>query len=215
MKLLNQLERRMYRLRVEPFFQYLIFAMGGVYLLELFFPQFRLISRLMLFMPYVYHGEIWRLVTFLVLPPAGTALFVLISLYFYYFIGTNLESRWGARRFLLFYLIGALGAILAAFLTGIGTNQYLYLSMFFAFAIMHPELQVMLFFMIPVKMKWLALFNAAFYLYSFIIGSWPMRAALVLSLLNIWLFFGGDMVNLVRSEVEHYKRRRRFRNSMR
>lgn len=202
----------MYRLRVQPFFQYLIFAMAGVYLLELFFPTFHLVSRMALWMPLVYQGQLWRLVTFLVVPPMGSVLFALLNMYFYYFIGTNLEARWGARRFLLFYLIGALGAIIAALITGMGTNQYLYLSMFFAFAIQHPELQVMLFFMLPVKMKWLALLSAAFYVYSFVIGSWATRAALVFSLLNIWLFFGGDLLNLVRSELERYKRRRQFRN---
>lgn len=202
----------MYRLRVQPFFQYLIFAMAGVYLLELFFPTFYLVSRMALWMPLVYQGQLWRLVTFLVVPPMGSVLFALLNMYFYYFIGTNLEARWGARRFLLFYLIGALGAIIAALITGMGTNQYLYLSMFFAFAIQHPELQVMLFFMLPVKMKWLALLSAAFYVYSFVIGSWATRAALIFSLLNIWLFFGGDLLNLVRSELERYKRRRQFRN---
>ncbi len=212
MKLLNQMERRMYRWRVQPFFQYIIFAMAGVYLLHLFFPQYQLINRMRLFMPYVYQGEVWRLATFLIVPPLGSVLFILINLYFYYFIGTNLEARWGARRFLLFYLIGALGAILAAVITQIGTNQYLYLSMFFAFAILHPDLQVLLFFIIPVKMKWLGLLSALFYVYSFIMGNWPVRAALAFSLLNIWLFFGGDLVNLVRREISQYRRRQQFRN---
>lgn len=215
MKLLNKLERSMYRLRVEPFFRFIIFAMAGIYALDLFFPSFHLINRMVLFMPLVYRGEIWRLITFLIVPPGGTILFTLLSLYFYYFIGTSLEARWGARRFLLFFIIGALGALLAAIITGVGTNQYLYLSMFFAFAILYPELQVMLFFVIPIKMKWLALLSAVFYLCSLVIGSWPIRAALIFSLLNVWLFFGGDLINLVRNEITHYKRRKQFRDANR
>jgi hypothetical protein len=112
---------------------------------------------------------------------------------------------------MLYYAIGALGAILAALLTQFGTNMYLYMSMFFAYAILNPENQILLFFVIPVKMKWLALLNAAFYIYALIIGSWTDRAAVLFSLLNVILFFGGDIINLIKNSISQWKRRQSFK----
>lgn len=211
MKLMNRLERWMYRFQVRPFFQYLVFAMAGVYALTLFVPRFNLYGQLALYTPLVFQGQLWRLLTFLILPPMGSPLSVILTLYFYYFIGTTLESRWGARRFLLFYGIGAVGAILGGLLTQIGTNHYLYMSMFFAFAVMKPETEVLLFFVLPVKVKWLALLNAAYFVYEFVVGSMPIRAAILFSVAVIILFFGGDLLNLARSEVEQFRRRQRYR----
>jgi membrane associated rhomboid family serine protease len=211
MKLMDKVERSIYRLRIRPFFRYIIFAMAGIYLLQMFFPTFNIINLLSLYMPAVFHGQIWRLLTFLLVPPDNSPLFVLLSMYFYYFIGTALENRWGAPRVMLYYAIGALGAILAALLTQFGTNMYLYMSMFFAYAILNPENQILLFFVIPVKMKWLALLNAAFYIYALIIGSWTDRAAVLFSLLNVILFFGGDIINLIKNSIAQWKRRQSFK----
>lgn len=215
MKWLNALERRLYRLRIQPFFRYVIFAMAGVYLLQLFFPAYSLLGQMALYMPMVYRGQIWRLLTFLLIPPLSSPLYALLTLYFYYFIGTTLEARWGARRFFLYYVIGALGAILAAVLTQAGTNLYVYLSMFFALAILNPENQILLFFFLPVKMKWLALLSALYFVYMLVIGSWVQRAAIVFSLLNVILFFGGDIINLVRSNLSQWRRRQEFKNHRR
>ena len=136
----------------------------------------------------------------------------LLTMYFYYFISTALEARWGARRFLLYFGLGTVGAILAAMITGHGTNLYLYMSMFFAVAILNPEHELLLFFVLPVKMKWLALLNVAFYVYGFIVSGWPERAAIVLSLAHVFLFFGGDLINMSRNWITHYKARQRFKN---
>ena len=215
MKLMNKLERKLYRFRIVPFFKYIIFAMAGVYALQFFFPSFPLLNRLTLSMPMVYQGQIWRLVTFIIIPPMSSVLYAAMTLYFYYFIGTALERKWGARRFLLYFIIGIMGAILAALITGFGTNHYLLMSMFFAFAILYPEHELLLFFIIPVKMKWLGFLNAVYYLYALINGSWYNRAALLFSLLNLFLFFGGDIINLIRSTISQWKRRRQFRNAQR
>jgi hypothetical protein len=60
-------------------------------------------------------------------------------------------------------------------------------------------------------MKWLALLNAAFYIYALIIGSWNDRAAVLFSLLNVILFFGGDIINLIRNSIAQWKRRQSFK----
>lgn len=215
MKLMNRLERKLYRFRIVPFFKYIIFAMAGIYALDLFFPSFRLYLRMLLFMPLVYQGEVWRLLTFIIIPPASSILFTALNMYFYYFIGTALENKWGARRFLLYFVIGVIGAILAAVITGIGTNHFLLMSMFFAFAILYPENELLLFFVLPVKMKWLGLLNAVYYTYALIAGSWADRASLLFSLINLFLFFGGDIINLTRNTIQQRRRRRQFQNAQR
>lgn len=216
MNLLNQLERRLHRFRIQPFFRYLIFAMAGFYLLDLFSPTFNLLEKMEFNRDLIIQGEVWRVVSFLLIPPSyGNPLTVALMLYFYYFIGTALESRWGARRFLLYYLIGALAAIIAGFITGIGTSQFLYLSMFFAFAIQYPDFQLLLFFVLPIKVKWLAAFNAAFYIFQLIVGDWAIRIAILFSLLNLILFFGGDLLTMARQAIAQWRRRQMFKNNSR
>lgn len=213
MSLLNRLEQKLQRMRIQPFFQYIVFAMAGVYLLDLFFPGFNLIYRMSLITPLVFKGEIWRLITFLFIPPGGSILQSALTLYFYYFVGSALENRWGPRRFLVFYSIGAFAAIVAGLITGFGTNQYLNLSLFFAFAVQYPEFQLLLFFILPIKVKWLALLNALYFLYGIIMGGWPIRIAILFSLLNIILFFGGDMLSQARNTIAQWKRRRVFKRN--
>lgn len=212
MNIINQIERKLSRFSIQPFYRYIVFAMGGVYLLNLFFPTFGLIFRLSLFREAVLQGEFWRLLTFLIIPYIGNPLYTFLSLYFYYFIGTTLESRWGARRFLLFYALGALGAIIGAFITGYSSNTYLNLSLFFAFALVFPDYEILLFFVLPIKMKWLALINALFFLSSFIYQPWSDKVAILFSLANLFLFFGGDIWNKLRQSIYHWNRRRQFRS---
>ena len=110
----------------------------------------------------VLRGEIWRIVTFIFVPASSSPFWLAISLYFYYWIGSTLERQWGTAKFNLYYISGALltvlGVVLASLITGnpyltaAGTG-YVNLSMFFAFATLYPNLQFLLFFIIPVKAK--------------------------------------------------------------
>ena len=90
---------------------------------------------------------------------------------------------------------------------GFATNMYLNLSLFLAFAIIYPNFQVRLFFIIPVKMKWLAIANAVLLGFMFINDSWAGRVVLLVSLANIILFFGKDFIN----GIKHRDRRRQWR----
>lgn len=211
-KLIDKLERKLCNLRIFPFFSYLVFAMGGVYILDLIFSEFFLISRMELNAQKVLSGQPWRLITFLFIPPNAKILQTVITLYFLYFIGTTLERRWGARRFFIYYIIGTIAAIIAGMLTGYGTNYYLNLSLFFSFAILYPDAQVLLFFVLPIKVKWLALLNGVVYLYDLIHNPWPIRAAIIASLINLILFLGGDILNQTRTTIQQWRRRQIFRN---
>ena len=148
-------------------------------------------------------GQIWRLVSFIFVPQS-TGLSFLISLYFYYFIGSTLEQHWGQTRFTLYYIFGMLFNILYGvifWLLGFNisvNSSYMNLSMFFSFAIMYPDMTVLLFFIIPVKMKWLAWIDAAFFAMGVLFGTFPINLLPVIAILNFVLFCWDDIMRYVK-----------------
>lgn len=147
----------------------------------------------------VLRGQIWRLFTFMLYPPS-TGMWAFIAFYFYYWIGNTLEQYWGTPQFNIYLLIGygltLLYGFLAYLLFGVRiavTGYYLYLSMFFSFAALFPEMQVLLFFIIPIKMKWLALVDAAFFLLEVVTTRFPANLLPVVAVLNFFVFFGGEL----------------------
>ena len=150
-------------------------------------------------------GQVWRLVTFILVPSGGSSILLFITLYFYYFIGSTLEQYWGKGKFTIYYLCGMLFnivfGILVWLLTGKNvavTTLYINLSMFFAFATLFPETRVLLFFVIPVKIKWLAYFDAALFLFAVITTSFPANLLPIVAILNYLLFCGGWLIDFVR-----------------
>ena len=164
------------------------------------------------------HGEVWRLVTFVFVPAYSSPFALLISLYFYYWIGSTLERQWGTAKFNLYYISGALltvlGVVLASLITGnpyltaVGTG-YVNLSMFFAFAFLFPDTTVLLFFILPVKMKWLAYLDGALFAFDIIkaIGAhnWAGVVLPIVALLNFAVF--------IWPEVHYLKERAKYQNS--
>ena len=128
-------------------------------------------------------------------------MFILFSLYFYYMLGTLLENRWGSRKFNLYYLIGVLGSIASGFITGYATNTYLNMSLFLAIAVLYGDMQINLFMVLPIKIKYLGLVDAALLIYSFLMGTWASRIGMVLSLLPFFLFFGRNAYLAVRHDL--------------
>ncbi len=200
MKLLDKIERKMGRYYVRGLMKYVVFAMAGVFVLDYLFRNQA--SLLLMFdRNAILRGEIWRVLTFAILPPNRSLIWILFSLYFYYLIGTALENQWGSRRFNLFYAIGIVCNIAAGFITGFATNTYLNMSLFLAFAAIYPDFQMMLFFFLPIKIKWLALADGILLLVMFFQGTWAMRLSLVLSLAPYILFFGGQAYNNLRADI--------------
>ena len=211
------LERKLRRYSIANLMKYITIGQGLVYILMYVWPSlgYRVMSMITLSRNAVLHGQIWRLVTFVFVPPSSSPLFVLFALYFYYMIGTGLEYRWGKVKFNLYYSVGMLCAIAACLLTGYADNTYLNLSLFFAYAAMFPNEQVYLFGILPLKMKYLALIDVLIYLRAFLTGGASTRVTIVLCLLNVFLFLGGDLIQTVRRESQYWKTRRNFRKVMR
>ena len=171
--------------------------------------------KLMLIPSLVMEGEIWRLITFLFIPPSTSFFFLFLTLYFYYMVGSALEHEWGSFKFNIYYLVGVLGTIASAFLGGgASTAMFLNLSLIFAFSYLFPDFQILLFFIIPVKMKYLAWVYAAFLVYMFI-GS-PIYGLITVggSILNFILFFGKDIIVRITTGRKVYYNRRNFKGKI-
>ncbi len=192
-----------------------VVGMALVFCCELLFPQAMLEYYLYFSPALIAQGQVWRIFTFIFLPPQSSLLFIVFALYFYYFIGNALENEWGSFRFTLYYLLGVVGTIIAGLLTGGATNSYLNLSLFFAFAALYPNMQVLLFFFIPIKIKWLAYLDAALFAYQFLLGTWQTRAAILASLLNFLIFFGPSVLRQIRDNLRYRKQREDWRRQMR
>lgn len=169
MKFLNKLEKKLGKYAIKNLMYYIImlYALGFVILLVK--PEIYS-NWLSLNAPAILSGQIWRIFTYIIYPPTGSMITILISLYFYYTVGTLLERQWGTFRFNLYFFTGVLlHAIAAVFIylvwgmvLEMGT-YYLNLSMFFAFAAMFPEMQVLFMWLIPIKMKWLAYIDGIYF----------------------------------------------------
>ena len=155
----------------------------------------------------ILQGQVWRLITFVFQPVGSNILTVALSLYFYWWIGSSLEQEWGTARFSSFYLLGVVFNIIFGLIAGTTSVTYLNLSMLFAFAALYPEMRVLLFFFIPIKIKWLAWADALLFALGCI--SSLLRLDFVgavlplVSILNFFLFFWDDFV-----EAFAYRRRR-------
>ena len=215
MNWLDKVERKMRWFAVPNLMMLLSGLMLAVFLLELALPEEAVSQYLWLDWNAVRAGQIWRVLSFLILPPAASPFFLLFSLYFFCLMGNGLESQWGTSKFTLFYTVGALGTIIGSLFTGFATNQYLNLSLFLAFAAIYPNYTVMVFFILPVKVKYLALLDVLLYLYLFFQIGWPERVALLLSLANVLLFFSPDIFRHIRDYLAYRKTRQNFRRNMR
>ena len=183
----------------------------------------------------ILHGQVWRLVTWVFTPSAvgylsiSSLFFTALLLYFYYFIGQTLEREWGTPKFTIYYIFGMLLNIVYGFAawliagrpTDFGIDpSYLNLSMFFAFAALFPEHRVMLFFIIPIKIKWLALLSGAYFVLQIIIlalsGNFIGAFLPIVAILNFILFCGDDLLSLVRPyRVQTSKQAINFRKAAR
>ncbi len=151
----------------------------------------------------IMQGQIWRLITFMVYPPS-MGLLAFLVFYFYYWMGTALEQVWGTAQFNIYLLIGwALTVIygfLVYFIGGLRISidaQYLYLSMFFSYAALFPDQTVLLFFFIPIKMKYMAIIDAVYFLAAVITNPFPVNLLPVVALLNFFIFFSGTLLQRI------------------
>ncbi|MGF1656256.1 MAG: hypothetical protein ACFCU3_04670 [Verrucomicrobiales bacterium] len=208
-KFLNQLEKRFGHWAIPGLIKGVVLLNAIVYLLAATNPEF--VGWIFLHLGRVMQGEVWRLVTYLFIPPLIHPLFLFFFLYLLWLYGSALEQHWGAFRLTAYYVFGALGSIIAAVLLGgVGSSVYLNTSIFFAFATLYPNFELRLFLIFPVKIKWLALIGAAFIAYDLLVGPLPVKAAILVSFANYLLFFGPTAWQSWKASREIAARRAKF-----
>lgn len=200
----------------------IVIGTGAVWLLSMMDTTQTLIS-LLYFSPerVIKHGEVWRILSFMFVPNSGSILEFLF-LYFYYWIGNTLERNWGTARFNIFVFGGMLLTVIygIAMYLITGTSMavgahYIYMSMFFSFATLFPNMQILLFFIIPIRIKWLALLDAAYFIAMILMSPFPYNLLPVIAMLNYFVFFGGSLAAELKSlRSGNAKTARNFRRNV-
>lgn len=193
---------------------YIVIGQFVVFAVNLFYPALGLSSLIALNRDMIFQGQVWRIVTFLFEPMNSSPLWILISMYFYWFIGSSLENEWGSFKFDFYYLAGAFMTVVFALITGSGINMYLNLSLFVAFAILWPDQEFLVFFVIPVKAKYLALLDVIPMILGVVTGSWSVRGSIFASVIMLFIFFGGDFLRRIKNQRAYQQTRRNFRSQM-
>ena len=204
MNWLDKLERKLGRFAIPNLTVYLligyVIGFGVMYLMP------EMVGYLTLEPALILRGQVWRLISWVLIPPTTNLISLVFLVLLYYSLGTALERTWGSFRYNVYIFSGLLFTVLAVFglyafyyfrygvevplsvIGLIGTN-YITMSIFLAFAAIYPNMEVMLYFILPIKMKWMALVYVVLAGYDFINGGIGIRVAIGASLLNFVIFF--------------------------
>ena len=202
----SRFERWCYQNRTKGIPNLMLYISIGtaiVYLMCMFDQSYTLYNLLCFNRDAIFHGQVWRLVTYVLTYGVGSTnlLLIAISLFCYYTLGRAMENAWGTFRFNLFYLTGVvLMDVYALIFNTPADVTYLNMSLFLGFATMYPNAGFMLFFIIPIKAWIFALVDlgltfldvfrllaAGYIAYGF----FPLVA-----IANYFLFFGKDVANI-------------------
>ena len=204
------------RFGVQRLMRYIVFISAAVYIISIMDRTGTFLYLIYFDASLIMRGQIWRLVTWVFMPLNPVTrlnmtdlFFTAIMLYFYYFIGNTLEREWGTPKFTIYYLFGVALNVVYGFLMWYIPASFLWLapnflnlSMFFAFAVLFPDHRVLLFFFVPIKIKWLAIINACYFVYSIISGTFNGQYAMaflpLVALLNFIIVCGGDLLDYLR-----------------
>ena len=174
MKFFQKMERKFGRYAIHNLMYYIIMLYVVGFVILKFAPELYY-YYLMLDAPSILHGQVWRLVTFMIFPPTTSFIWILLLLLMYYSLGSSLERVWGAFRFNVYVFMGILGHIIAElavyFVTGHSphlTTTFLNASVFLAYAVTFPNEYFYLYFVIAIRAKWLAIFEGAGFLLLFV-----------------------------------------------
>ncbi|MFI3172180.1 MAG: hypothetical protein R3Y58_07435 [Eubacteriales bacterium] len=229
---ISKLERKYGKYAVSSIMKYIIILQVAGYFIMMMSPEFYY-QYLCLDASAILRGQVWRMITFVMDPPTTSIIFLFFAFYVYYMIGESLERIWGAFRFNIYLLSGILfhviGALLAFWITGLAYplgTEYLYLSLFFAFTLSFPDTQFLLFFIIPIKAKYLGWLNGAFFAFTVLQGILPSYAssavgiiyqanaiAAFVSILNFLIFYFSSR-NFKKHSPKERMRKQKFKQEI-
>ena len=237
MDFLTKLERKYGKYAIPNLTLILISGFILGYLIEIFMPEG--LQLLAMNPEKILHGQIYRLVTWVVIPPSSASILVIITLFFYFSIGRTLENSWGDFRYTVYILsgiiftdIGMMGTYLVMHLMGQSqlldmyyqaglygaSTYYLCMSMFLAYAFMFPDMQVLLYFIIPIKVKWLGYLDIAYLLVMILqygyMQYYTGMVTVIMSVLNFILFYFMSKGKTKMTPAQR-KRKRKYKQQVR
>lgn len=203
----DKLERRYGRFAIPNLINILLAGQVVTGLIALLFN-----ANILTFLPLTRYGlmqgKIWQLVTFLFYPSWIFGTLGFLNLVFYFWVGNTLTRLWGDFKMTLFIALGMVGAWISCLISGGAGASGVFMSLFFAYAWLWPNQQVLLFGIVPLKVKWLGWFELAVWLLDFVRGGLTTRVSLVLGLAGFLGFYGREVLDWCRDTVVSWKRRR-------
>lgn len=214
-KIRNKLEKLIRPIAVTNLITYIIIGMAVVLIVDILAltaNKANLLQYIVFDRSLILKGQVWRIITFIFEYPPSSLLFIAFAFYMYWLFGNALERHWGTSKFCLFYYSGIIGAIIAGFISGTGSNIALDLSMTIAFAVFDPDFTIMLFFFIPIKIKYIAYVTVAVQILLLIIMPVHIKISILFSFLNLFLFFGDDLFLKIKYTTNHWKYKLKNKN---
>lgn len=219
---LDKMERRFGRYAIRNLTMYLLAGHAIGYLLSFTMPQ--LLTYFTLEPAQILKGQVWRLLSWVIIPPNDNIIFVIFMMLLYYSLGNTLESYWGAFRYNVYIFSGILFTVIGAFIvngliggiTGFGSlysTYYINMSIFLACASIMPDYQLLLYGIIPIKMKWLAILDVVLLAVDAVQGGLIIRIVIIASLLNFIIFFFCNR-NLRGHSPKQVARRKKFQKQI-
>lgn len=219
---LDKMERRFGRYAIRNLTMYLLAGYAIGYLLSFTMPQ--LLTYFTLEPALILKGQVWRLLSWVIIPPNDNIIFVIFMMLLYYSLGNTLESYWGAFRYNIYIFSGILFTVIGAFIvngliggiTGFGSlysTYYINMSIFLACASIMPDYQLLLYGIIPIKMKWLAILDVVLLAVDAVQGGLIIRIVIIASLLNFIIFFFCNR-NLRGHSPKQAARRKKFQKQI-
>lgn len=212
MNILNSLKRKFRNLGIPNLMLYISIGQGIVAMFSYLFYDLNLSQHLIFIRENIFRGEIWRILSFILVPPPISPLFLIFVLILYYSIGNQMESMWGAQKFTLYYFIGVVGSIVCGFISGYATVTYLNLSLFLGYAVLFPNAEFRLYFLIPIKAKYLAYVDAAILIITMFLVPIADKIAILAAFVNFFIFFGGSFYRKIRNKIRFNNFRSQFNN---
>ena len=226
---LDKLEKKLGRFTIPNLTVYLL--AGYVIGFAIYYLAPGLLGWLTLEPAYILRGQVWRIISWVLIPPTGSLISLLFLVLLYYSLGSALERTWGTFRYNVYIFSGILFTVIAVFILygvfyliygielplssiGLISTNYITMSIFLAFASIYPDMEVLLYFILPIKMKWMAFVYVAMALYYFFTGSLATKVAIAASLLNFVIFFLSSR-NMKRFSPKEQARKAKFKQQTR
>ena len=206
MRLLDRLERKFRPFAVPNLTLIIIMGQTLAYFLSQSNPK--LLEQMVLVPRNVLDGEVWRLGSFCFVPPITNLLFFFFAMMIFHMMGSALERTWGTVRYNLFLISGYIATVAVAFIypDQMATNMFIGTSVFLAFAWLYPDYVFYIMFVLPVKVRWLALLTWIGLIYALLAGDMSTRLFVLAGIANFLLFFGQEIILRTRSKGRRIQR---------